>query len=148
MSSYLVKPCGLTDIILDNASIFLSGSLKAQSKRYLNIIRFAARQNKTTAHCSLLTIFRQPENNQYKNNIYINQYNYLIFKNDSNFYLTYYNENDNILIIVKADSQCWFVLTPIFRYLTKLGSGLCSFKFRPLLVLQGIFLCIMRLFKE
>ncbi|MBR0128429.1 MAG: hypothetical protein IJM09_01295, partial [Neisseriaceae bacterium] len=35
--------------------IDFSGSLKAQSKHYLNIIRFAARQNKTTAHCSLLT---------------------------------------------------------------------------------------------
>ncbi|MBQ9683068.1 MAG: hypothetical protein IJV35_07370 [Neisseriaceae bacterium] len=51
MSSYLVKPFGLTDIFLDNASIFLSGSLKGLSKRYLKINCFAARQNETTVHC-------------------------------------------------------------------------------------------------
>ncbi|MBR7003088.1 MAG: hypothetical protein IKI11_10595 [Neisseriaceae bacterium] len=32
-----------------------SGSLKEKSKRYLNITCFAARQNETTAHYSLLT---------------------------------------------------------------------------------------------
>ena len=42
-------------ILLDNASISLSGCLKEISKRYLNIIRQAARLDETTAHCSLLT---------------------------------------------------------------------------------------------
>ncbi|MBO4576735.1 MAG: hypothetical protein J5680_06445 [Neisseriaceae bacterium] len=39
--------------ILNNASILFSGSLKAKSKHYLKIIRFAARQN-IKPNCSLL----------------------------------------------------------------------------------------------
>ncbi|MBR5675180.1 MAG: hypothetical protein IKX14_01910 [Neisseriaceae bacterium] len=56
------QTCGLTDIFLDTASIRASGYLKEISKRYLNNQSSLTRLDEITAHYSLLTIFRLPEN--------------------------------------------------------------------------------------